>query len=156
MRLRTRCARALALAALFLVIFPACNPDRPTGVHPVHPVEGQVRFQGKPLAGAEVSFHPVDESKFGDSIPRPTGHTDEEGRFKLMTYVMGDGAPAGSYLVSIAGVGRAESEQGNLLDPKRVVAKTDLLRGRFLDPKTSGLKADVKEGKNEIPVFELK
>jgi hypothetical protein len=156
MRYRTPGPRGAALAALVLLAScPACGPRPPTGKFTVYPVEGSVLFEGKPLAGAGVSFHPVDESRFGDAVPRPTGQTDREGRFRLMTYAEGDGAPAGSYLVSVAGVSRPLNEPGNLLDPSRTVTKTDVLRGRFLDPKTSGLKAEVKEGKNVIPAFEL-
>src|SRR5262249_20243811 len=140
--LRTRCARAASRTAVALTMLAlACDPGPPAGQLPVHPVEGIVRFQGKPLAGALVSFRPVDEAKFGDSTPRPTGQTDQDGRFRLMTYSAGDGAPAGSYLVTIAGQARSQDEPPSLLDAKRIVTKTDVLRGRFLDPKTSGLKA---------------
>jgi hypothetical protein len=136
---------------------PSCEPGAPAcGKHAVYPVEGKVLFQGKPLAGADVSFYPADESKYGESVPRPTGQTDAEGRFRLMTYTQGDGAPAGAYIVTVSGLARPSSEPGSLLDPKRFMAKTDVLNGRFVDPKTSGLKAEVKEGNNSITPFELR
>jgi hypothetical protein len=157
MRFHANAARASSLAAVaVLALSPGCNPERPVGKHPVHPVEGQVLFQGKPLAGAEVSFHPVDEAKFGDSVPHPTGHTDNDGRFRLTTYTRDDGAPVGSYFVGVAGAARPESESADLLDPKRALTKTDVLAGRYLDPRKSKLKAEVKDGSNSLPAFELK
>ena len=154
MRDAHRTASAVALAGFTLLV--GCDSGPPAGKHPVYPVEGQVLFNGKPVANAVVSFHPVDESKFGDSIPRPTGQTDENGRFQLMTYYSGDGAPEGSYLVSIAGRGRPLAEAGNLLDSAKSAGKADVLQGRFVNPKTSGLKATIKAGPNPLEPFQLK
>lgn len=147
--------RAFLAAALFVFV-PACDSEPPLAPIPVHPVKGQVLFGGKPLAGALVTFHPVDESKMGATVVRPTGQTDDEGRYQLMSFTSGDGAPVGSYLVSINGVARPRSEGSVLPDPKSAIAKTDVLKGRYLDAKKSGLKAEVKEGENVIPPFQLK
>lgn len=146
----------LLLAFALLVCVPACDSGPPAGPLPVQPVKGQVLFGGKPLAGAQVTFHPVDETKMGTSIVRPTGQTDDDGRFQLMSYTSGDGAPVGSYLVTVNGLTRPSSEGNVLPDPKRPPPRADVLKGRYLDPKKSGLKADVKEGENVIPPFGLK
>ncbi len=135
---------------------PACEPARPPGRFPTQPVKGRVLFQGKPLAGALVTFHPEDESKFTKDVPRPTGHTDEDGRFRLTTTTADDGAPAGAYLVAVAGLARPQNEGTVLPDPKRPLIRADITKGRYLDPKKSGLKAEVKEGEDEIPPFDLK
>jgi hypothetical protein len=139
-----------------LLLTAGCGPTRPTGDVPVHPVKGQVLVDGKPLAGAQVTFHPADESKPGQDVARPTGQTDEEGRFRLMTYTRDDGAPAGSYLVSISGLARPQSEGSNVLESAGPLTKTDVLRGRYLDPRKSDLKAEVRVGDNTLPAFELK
>jgi hypothetical protein len=139
-----------------LALLPACGPTAPAGPIPIHPVEGQVLFRGKPVAGALVSLHPADESKFGAVVPRPTGRTDGDGRFRLTTYAGNDGAPAGSYLVSVAGLSQSEGESGSLMDPKRPLTTKDVLGGRYLDPKATGLEVQVKEGPNVLPPFELK
>ncbi len=152
---RRSAAASLALLALSALV-PACDPGRPAPRYAAYPVKGTVLFQGKPLAGALVSFHPVDESHFGKDIPRPTGRTDDAGRFQLTTTTADDGAPAGSYLVAVAALSRPQNEGSVLPDPKAVLAKADVTKGRFLDPKKSGLKAEVREGENDLPPFELK
>ncbi|MDR3634758.1 MAG: hypothetical protein P4L84_13220 [Isosphaeraceae bacterium] len=155
MRRRRRLAVASLIVSLAALV-TACNSERPAGQVAVYPVKGQVLFGGKPVAGALVTFHPVDESKTGAAVVRPTGQTDDDGRFELMSYTRGDGAPAGSYLVSIAGLARPSSEGSVLPDPKRPPPKTDVLKGRFLDHKKNNLKAEVKEGENVVPAFDLK
>lgn len=156
----TRTRRATVAASAFCLLLasvalPACAPDRPPGRFPTRPVRGRVLFQGKPLYGALVTFHPVDESRFGSDVPRPTGHTDD-GRFRLTTTTADDGAPVGAYVVTVAGLARPQNEGSVLPDPKKALVKADATKGRYLDPKTSGLKAEVKEGEEEIPPFDLK
>jgi hypothetical protein len=152
-----RATAAASLAFLLASIaFGGCGAGKPAPRYASYPVRGQVLFQGKPLAGALVTFHPVEESRFSQDIPRPTGHTDDDGKFRLTTTTTGDGAPAGPYLVAISGLARPPSEGSVLPDPNKPLAKADITKGRYLDPKKSGLKADVKEGENELPPFELK
>jgi len=157
MHVSARPARVWSFAGMTcLVLCLGCDSGLQAGQHPVHPVEGQVLFNGKPLAGAQVSLHPVDESKFGDSVPRPMGQTDDNGRFKLMTYISGDGAPEGSYLVAVAGQARPQAEAGNLLDAAKSAGKPDPLGNRYINPKTSGLSATIKPGPNNLAPFDLK
>ncbi len=66
---------------------------------PVFPVRGQFVFQGRPLAGAFVVFHPLDGSE--PLTVEPRAHTGQDGRFVLTTYATGDGAPAGEYAVTV-------------------------------------------------------
>jgi len=56
-----------------------------------HKVEGIVTLDGKPLASATVTFLPEDE----DGIPA-TGHTGEDGKFRLVNQ-FGAGCRAGEY-----------------------------------------------------------
>jgi len=70
----------------------------------VVPVSGRVTFNGKPLAGAVVTFQPLGNSK----EPRPAGtgsivHTDEQVRFSLrMVEPSKPGAVVGDHIVTIA------------------------------------------------------
>lgn len=70
----------------------------------VVPVSGRVTLNGKPLAGAVVTFQPRGNSK----EPRPAGtgsigHTDEQGRFSLrMVEPNKPGAVVGDHTVTIA------------------------------------------------------
>jgi len=146
------------VALLLLAGGFGCGPEGVVGALKAHPVKGRVTVKGKPLEGALVTFHPVDESKMGADVVRPNGRTDADGRFILTTYSGGDGAPAGEYRVAISGISRPESEAAGGLfnDSKRAIAKTDPTGGKYIDPKNSGLKAAVKEGENTVPDFDLK
>src|SRR2546423_1070374 len=67
---------------------------------PVHPAAGQVLLAGKPVPQALVVLHPE-----GDASPdavRPQATADADGAFRLSTYETGDGAPAGTYRVTVA------------------------------------------------------
>lgn len=59
-------------------------------------VKGIVTLDGKPVAGATVSFLPE-----GETGHPANGWTDKEGAFRLTTFVKGDGAFPGSYRVVV-------------------------------------------------------
>ncbi len=63
-------------------------------------VTGVVSYEGKPIDEAKVVFHPVDTSTAPDH--RPLGITDEQGRFRLTTFDANDGAPMGTYKVTVS------------------------------------------------------
>ncbi|MHC5538897.1 hypothetical protein ACYOEI_11815 [Singulisphaera rosea] len=139
---------------LGLILLPACN-GTPEGQVPVFPVSGQIQFKGKPLSRALVILHPADEAKYGSGVPRPSGRTDEKGQFLLRTFALDDGAPAGSYRVSVSTVPERRSESG-LFSNSKAALPTDVLKGRYLDPKKTSLTAEVKEGDNTLPPFDLR
>ncbi|AMV34435.1 hypothetical protein VN12_20085 [Pirellula sp. SH-Sr6A] len=64
-----------------------------------YPVSGVVQYKGKPVAGAELAFFPVDVS-FPDDV-RPKAKSDPSGTFDIWTYVQSDGIPAGKYRVTV-------------------------------------------------------
>lgn len=57
---------------------------------------GKVVFEGKPVAGAKVTFHPV-----LPNVPRASATTAEDGTFTLTTFMKHDGAYPGRYTVTI-------------------------------------------------------
>src|SRR5262245_38294847 len=81
---------ALAVGAL-----GGCGGARTT----VYPVTGQVLVKGKPADGAFLVFHPTGGGH--KDTPRPYATADAGGTFRLTTYESGDGAPAGSYRVTV-------------------------------------------------------
>ncbi|MEM9366170.1 MAG: hypothetical protein AAGD07_09245 [Planctomycetota bacterium] len=91
--------KQLGIPALMLLI-AACD-QRDSDGPPVYPVEGSVYFQGTPAAGAMVTLHPIVGSIAHDLELRPVARVDEEGRFRLRTYGLGEGAPAGSYSLTL-------------------------------------------------------
>jgi hypothetical protein len=66
---------------------------------PLYPVHGRVLFDGKPMAGGIVILHPLEDLDLGDTKPRAL--IDADGSFQVYLYRTDDGAPAGSYAVSI-------------------------------------------------------
>jgi hypothetical protein len=58
--------------------------------------DGLVTLDGKPVAGATVTFHPAAE---GGRMA--TGLTDADGVFQLQTFAEADGALAGDYKVTV-------------------------------------------------------
>ena len=82
------------LVLVLTLLCSACSSGR----KPVQQVRGQILVDGKPAAQAQVLFHPAER---GNDAPSPTGQTDDEGYFHLTSYVNGDGAPPGDYLVTV-------------------------------------------------------
>ena len=121
----------------------------------LHPVSGQVLYQGKPTSNATVVLHrtqaaPAVETNSGEVIvaPNPQGTCDKTGKFQLYTYAFGDGAPVGDYIVTVSwqdpeGRGREDNYP-------------ELLPKRYQSSKMSGLKAQLNKGENVLPPFELK
>ncbi len=75
----------------------------------LHPVRGQIRYQGKPVDRATVLFRPKTPAE-GKTASSPSGETDAEGKFILTTYRRGDGAPAGEYYVGVIWPSYAKGE----------------------------------------------
>ena len=65
----------------------------------MYPVHGRVLLDGKPMAGAMIILHPVGD--IGLNGLKPRARADADGWFKVYTYAIGDGAPAGQYAVTI-------------------------------------------------------
>jgi hypothetical protein len=133
----------LSLFAALLGIAPAggCSKVEPNRVV-VHPVTGQVTFDGRAAAGAFVVFH----SKSADAnFPAPRAQVDRQGSYALTTYRSQDGAPAGEYVLTVElrpiVAANGEFEPGpNILPP------------RYSQPQTSKIVVRVVAGANVIPI----
>lgn len=116
----------------------------------VVPFEGEVRLNGKPIAGASVVFHPLDSSK---ASVVPTGTTDQEGKFRLSSMKEFDGAPAGEYKVSITWF-------RSLGNPSKVQEGDETVRnflpGYLANPDTSRLIASVGPELSQSKTFDLR
>jgi hypothetical protein len=134
-----RRAAAAGAALLLALVISGCSAEERA---PVHPVTGQVMFDGRPAAGALVVFHPKDSAA---GFPAPRAHVDARGNFTLGTYAAQDGAPAGEYAVTV------------VLEP--LVKKGDeyergknVLPPKYAKPRTTTLVARVAEGPNNVPI----
>jgi hypothetical protein len=89
----------------------------------------------------------------------PAGVADENGDFVLESYASKDGAPAGDYKVTIVwpapqtGPVKRKKKQD---DPTAKNWRRDRLGEKYADAETSPLTAHITEGKNELPIFDLK
>jgi hypothetical protein len=160
--LRPRSHRAVLCAAGLVAVIASCDGTQ-EGRVPVHPVRGQVLYQGKPLADALVVLHKAGAqtppSKDKAEIPRPTGRTGEDGQFRLHTYFGDDGAPEGEYQVAVSITPRPADTKNLLASAaakENAKATPDVLGARYRDPAQSGLTAQIKQGENVLPPFELK
>ena len=131
---------ALALAVLMIVL-PACGNGRKT----VYPVHGKILVDGKPAPDAVVMFHPNFEDP---NRVMPFGQADAEGNFAISSYVNGDGAPVGEYIVTFEWRERSGLLKNNFEGPDR-------LKGRYYDPKKSNFRVTVEKKKHDLPPFEL-
>jgi hypothetical protein len=105
-------------------------------------VSGKVQYKsGKPAAGGKVGFQTV----INDHPVTAAAGVADDGTFTATTYVAGDGLPAGTYKVSIAGprVGDGQAAKDLAYVPIR-----------YRDPETSGLTCRVVPGPNTV-TFEI-
>ena len=124
-------------------------------------VRGKVVSNGIGVPQAVVIFHPGSDVPDNGKKLRPFAYADADGNFVLKTYVEGDGAPPGTYRVSIvAGSGggsrkdRPVSEE-NVLPIARINIPPDIAK-KYADVETSGIQVTVKDGENNLEPFELK
>jgi hypothetical protein len=112
----------------------------------VYQVAGKVLFNGKPAAGAVVVFHPTGDNKA--SVVHPQGTAGDDGTFQIGSFDLNDGAPAGSYDVTVSWTKPIHPGEKD---------EVSLLPMRYVRPQSSGLHAQVKpEASNNLAVFELK
>jgi hypothetical protein len=105
-------------------------------------------FAGKPLAEAEVVFHPL--AAADRTFPKPTSVTDAEGRFRLTTQALHDGAPVGDYQITVV------FREQRLAGEEMVRDGENLLPPRYASPAESGLSFSVTSAaNNEVPPLEL-
>jgi hypothetical protein len=134
----------LLAAGVLLGLMIGCGKSR--GVT-LYPVRGSVQINGEPAKDVNIMFTPVVPIEVEGHPLSPSGVTEEDGSFQLMSFDPNDGAPAGDYQVTIIyPMSRFNKHQSGI----------DRLKGKFSNPQTSGLKATVEAKKNEIPVFNIK
>jgi hypothetical protein len=118
-------------------------------------VTGTVTFQGKPLAGAAITFVPAG-FEGGDAA---SAITDSEGKYALTTWEAGDGARPGEYRVKVS------KQEEQAVDPSKRVQNLSieeeqkiyvenkkpppparsLIPSKYQDDQTSGLIHKVEE-----------
>ncbi len=89
---------AVTLGFSLVVALIGCSKDE---IRKTYPVTGSLTIDGQPAeAGVLVYLHPKFEEK--DKYPiHPKGETDANGAFQITTYNTNDGAPEGSYVITV-------------------------------------------------------
>lgn len=120
---------ALCLLVVLATALIGCGKG---GEVATYPVAGTVRYSdGSPLRGGTITFHSPD-NKF------PTrGVIDDDGSFTIGTFAVDDGAPAGSYQVSIIPDLPAGFDPDSGKQPQRPIAQ------KYYRPETSGITIEV-------------
>jgi Carboxypeptidase regulatory-like domain len=97
---------ALSILVTVGIVLTGCsNSSRP----PTYRVTGTVTSQGKPVAGAAITFVPTDEGEAASAI------TDSDGKYALTTWQAGDGARPGEYRVKVS------KQEQKTVDPSKMV-----------------------------------
>lgn len=132
------------LAASFLGAAGGCGNNR----LPIAPAEGNVVYQGQPLAFGSVMFQPT-------KGPPARGVIQPDGSFQLSTYGNNDGAVIGSHRVRVACFeSQKPSSDDNNASSGIVGLGRSLIPERYSNLEASGLRVEVKAA-NESFVLEL-
>lgn len=145
---------------LSLALAIVCIGCSGTGRPPTYPVAGTVTMKAEPLEGATVVFVPVE----GAGREPATAITDEQGRFKLSTYIADDGAQAGEYRIKVSKFNvkkptREEQEKYVSIEEEQKIQFGDelptppaknLLPAKYASETTSGFTFTVRKGPNTI------
>ncbi len=130
------------LPALALATALGCGQANTTAVHPV---SGEVVYNGKPAAGVQVFFMPATGANPNGLAANPYGVTGPDGRFTLTTVSDGDGAPEGSYQVVLLWPQETSEEEES--PPDRLFG--------WYNARHTKLTAKVEAGTNSLPPFKL-
>ena len=133
-------------ALAFLTCLAGCGQESASGVHPVR---GRVLYNGRPAANAQVTFHPLGDTK-RDTV-RAVGTADEQGYFSLTSFKDGDGAAAGEYQVTVVWYLARPARPGS-----EETVSFNYLPGKYAQVETSRLTATVTPGANDLALFDLK
>ena len=94
------------LVTVGIVLTGCSNSSRPS----TYPVTGTVTSQGKPVAGAAITFVPT-----GNEGEAASAITDSNGKYALTTWKAGDGARPGEYRVKVT------KQEQQAVDPSKMV-----------------------------------
>lgn len=137
----------VCLSFALAVLIAGCGKEPAKPWEKVYPVKGSVVFKGKPLAGAQLTLIPQDNT-FPSSV-RPSATSKDDGTFVLGTYSAGDGAPAGTYKVVAVHYPVVGSKDNPSAGPNDLPAK-------FARPETTTLTVEVGPSETELQPLTIK
>ncbi|MCE9554448.1 MAG: hypothetical protein K8T91_13865 [Planctomycetes bacterium] len=135
------------LSAMTLVV--GCGKPIPPRMKS-YPVRGKLLVDGKPAERADITLHPKSPLKDeGGHELYPHATVAADGTFDVQTYVDGDGAPPGEYVITVIWPTITHDGGDDLIGPDR-------LKNRYKNPKSPAATVVVEEHENTIPPIELK
>lgn len=120
---------------------------------PVYPAKGKLEYQGKPLAGVTLIFHPVDENQ----KIKPQATTDAEGNFAATTFQTGDGAPEGEFIITLlVRSGESDSTREDAEAEGRTMPAKIKFPAKYQNPNTSSLRIKAGKAQPNLGILEIK
>ena len=109
-----------------------------------YPASGILLMGDKPAAGARVQLNPVDDAKLAGLYPHAI--VQKDGSFQLTTYKTRDGAPAGTYALTVTWPlpPRPNREEG-----------PDRFQGRYSDRRRPVAQVRISAGENNLGTIHL-
>lgn len=137
-----RAAGPAAVAGLSLLL-ASCGEDHLA----VFPVSGTMKVGNEVPEGAQIALYPLSRSLPENIIP--VGKVAADGTFKIGTYDVADGAPAGDYKATIQWFKVVKSDGGVGRGP-------NVLSRDYSDPEKTPVTVKVAEGANDLPPIVIK
>jgi hypothetical protein len=134
--------RWVALASVAIFFLSGCPSSE--NRTPTFPVSGKLLVNGQVAAGARIALHAVSDPQLKGLEPHAIVAAD--GSFRLTTFRSNDGAPAGTYAITVKWPSppKPGQEQG-----------PDWLQGRYAHPENPARKVEIVAGDNDLGVIEL-
>ena len=129
----------------FAVFFSVVGCER-SSRQPTFPVKGKVHVNGKPAQDLFIYLHPMDQNN--PNAVRPFAQTNENGEFELNSYVTGDGAPLGEFIVTFDWPMKSGTFKNMFEGP-------DQLRGKYKQPDKSKFRINITKQGQLLETFEL-
>jgi len=144
----SRQARAIGFVTIAFIAIKSsgCNSSKDK----LYPVRGKVMYKNEPMAGAIVYFHLDGSRDITKQVPY--GTADANGEFQLSTFPVGEGAPAGDYVVTVIWPGKAT---GNRETGGRNDEPPDRLNKKYATPGPQSPKVTVKPEPNQLDPINL-
>lgn len=137
-----RILKCFQISLIVCCLISGCGSGR----KPTFPVKGRVLVDGKPPNELFVHFWPTEKND-PKSI-RPFAQTNENGEFELNSYVTGDGAPMGEFIVTFEWPMRSGPFKNQFEGP-------DQLRGKYKQPDKSKIRINITKQGQLLETFEL-